>query len=78
MRNFQDTFETRKRSFISNVSICVTIPLIREVKFRDDHLPNNCSLTRFNLKKNQLRTINLKINVFYQKTVMYLAILNGK
>ena len=28
MRNFQDTFETRKRSFISAFSICMTVPLI--------------------------------------------------
>ena len=27
MRNFQDTFETRKRSFISAFSICTTVPL---------------------------------------------------
>ena len=27
MRNFQDTFETRKRSFICAVSICMTVPL---------------------------------------------------
>ena len=27
MRNFQDTFETRKRAFISDFSICVTVPL---------------------------------------------------
>ena len=27
MRNFQDTFETRKRSFISAFSICITVPL---------------------------------------------------
>ena len=27
MRNFQDTFATRKRSFISAFSICMTIPL---------------------------------------------------
>ena len=27
MRNFQDTFETRKRSFISAFSICMTVPL---------------------------------------------------
>ena len=27
MRNFQDTFETRKRSFISVFSICMTAPL---------------------------------------------------
>ena len=27
MRNFQDTFGTRKRSFISVFSICMTVPL---------------------------------------------------
>ena len=27
MRNFQDTFETRKRPFISAFSICMTVPL---------------------------------------------------
>ena len=27
MRNFQDTPETRKRSFISTFSICMTVPL---------------------------------------------------
>ena len=27
MRNFQDTFETHKRSFISAFSICMTITL---------------------------------------------------
>ena len=28
MRNFQDIFETRNRSFISAFSICMTVPLI--------------------------------------------------
>ena len=28
MRNIPDTFETRKRSFISAFSICMTVPLI--------------------------------------------------
>ena len=27
MRNFQDTFETRKQSFISAFSICMSVPL---------------------------------------------------
>ena len=27
MQNFQDTFETRKRLFISAFSICMTVPL---------------------------------------------------
>ena len=29
MRNFQDTFETRKRSFISAFAICMTVILIK-------------------------------------------------
>ena len=28
MRNFQDTFETRQRSFISAFSMCISVPLI--------------------------------------------------
>ena len=28
MRNFQDTFETNKRSFISAFSFCMTVPLM--------------------------------------------------
>ena len=27
MRNFQDAFETRKRSFISVFSVCMTVPI---------------------------------------------------
>ena len=27
MQNFQGTFETRKRSFISAFSVCMTVPL---------------------------------------------------
>ena len=32
MRNFQDTFETLKRSFISAFSICMTVHLKRDQK----------------------------------------------
>ena len=32
MRNFQDTFETRKRSFVSAFSICMTVPSIQTSK----------------------------------------------
>ena len=32
MRKFQDTFETRKRSFINAFSICMTVPLRWSVK----------------------------------------------
>ena len=39
MQNFQDTFETRKRSLINTFSICMTVPLktsknLRQVKVR--------------------------------------------
>ena len=30
MRNFQDTFERRKQSFISAFSVCMTVPLRAE------------------------------------------------
>ena len=33
MRNFQDTFETRERSFISAFSICITVPLKKSDKY---------------------------------------------
>ena len=34
MWNFQDTFETRKQSFISAFSVCMTVPLTHnEVKY---------------------------------------------
>ena len=38
MRKFQDTFEIRRRSFISAFSICMTVPLIKNtlVSFDDD------------------------------------------
>ena len=32
MRNFQDTFETLKQSFISAFSICMTVPLNQKLK----------------------------------------------
>ena len=34
MRIFQDTFETRKRLFISDFSICVTVPLSFKQKYK--------------------------------------------
>ena len=32
MRNFQDTFKVRKRSFISTFSICMAVPLSENIK----------------------------------------------
>ena len=34
MHNFQDTLETRKQSFITHFSICMTVPLIVVVALR--------------------------------------------
>ena len=33
MRNYQDPFETRKQSFISVFSVCMTVPLMYEVHY---------------------------------------------
>ena len=37
MRNFQDTFAIRKRSFISAFSSCMTVPLRPENKTFEGH-----------------------------------------
>ena len=34
MQNFHDTFKTRKRSFVSVFSICITVPLTLEQFFK--------------------------------------------
>ena len=45
MRNFQDIFETRKRSFISAFSICMTVPvtLLWRVLYYIETSPLICS-----------------------------------
>ena len=53
MRNFQDTFRTCKRSFISAFSICIAVPLIVDGDF--------CHI--FLTDPNE---INCKDNIFYQ------------
>ena len=40
MRNFQDAFETRKRSFISVFSICITLPLKLRIPLRQHSITN--------------------------------------
>ena len=42
MRNFQDTPEPCKRSFISSFSICMTVPLITEAYLE----PNRISMMK--------------------------------
>ena len=39
MRNFQDIFETPKRSFISAFSICMTVPLMSIFSVDFDNFP---------------------------------------
>ena len=57
MRNFQDSFETRKRAFISAFSICMTVPLIKRqvelifISVKRDKFPHIISL----LVKDQYR-----------------------
>ena len=55
MRNFQDTFETRKRSFISAFSICMTAPLMCSMKKH----PPVCSIKKGVLKNFAELTRNL-------------------
>ena len=55
MRNFQDIFETRKRSVISTFSICMTVTLISD-------------LSKFQTKFLKLQRI-LSKNVYPQKYV---------
>ena len=51
MRNFQDTFETRKRSFVSAFSICMTIPVKYAIFFESYMV-----LIRLKIKKQPLTT----------------------
>ena len=46
MRNFQDTFETRKRSFFSAFSICITVTLMGNFIFCE--VSYNHKLSRHN------------------------------
>ena len=64
MRNFQDTFETRERPFISGFSISMTVPLMVKTlyKKRKQSLSNSCltvKITAPKLKKNIKKLIVL-------------------
>ena len=54
MQNFQDTFETRKRSFISAFSICMTVPLTLVNYF----CKNLSILKLYSIYKTKQHTIN--------------------
>ena len=55
MRNFQDTFETRKRSFFSAFSICMTVPLI------SNHRLYFSTRSTFSVKQQQIQKMILLI-----------------
>ena len=57
MRNFQDTFETRKRSFISAFSICMTVPLRKDKVLIRGGLQTS---HRFGCKRNQYQAFGNK------------------
>ena len=58
MRDFQYSFEIRKRSFISAFSICMTAPLSRGTQFE----PNQTSRTDF-LRKTSTQMFDWVLNV---------------
>ena len=69
MRNIQDTFKTRKRSFISAFLICMTVPLTTFHKvFHHDiamFLPSD--KLHLTVKRNFLSyIINICKNMFYE------------
>ena len=47
MRNSQDTFEVRKRSFISTFSIYMTVPLQAEVIYFHEYFNCNCAYVAY-------------------------------
>ena len=62
MRNFQNTFETSERSFISAFSICMTVPLI--FKIVEKYIPhsldsNGASNEHLNAKNSCVNEIKL-------------------
>ena len=65
MRNFQDTFETRKRPFISGFSICMTVPLSF---YQRIHKPSIHASLTFPVSKTVLAT-HVVETVFMNKIV---------
>ena len=68
MRNFQDTFETRKRSFISAFSICMTVP-IKHVKLIIFENYNECKTKHLFLIKKVVTRFDKKIATWRKKSI---------
>ena len=61
MRNFQDTFETRKRSFISVFSICMTVPLRKVTQIIKNLLMRKKSKNDTRLSTEYWKLVNKKL-----------------
>ena len=68
MRNFQDTFETRKRLFISAFSICMTVPLRGVIIFTDAFFVNDriqMGLTEFSFRMDLKKLHSFQMLFFF-------------
>ena len=82
MRNFQDTFKTRKRSFISAFSIYVTVPL--KQLFWLIKLHNSCysirnhysfrTFSKFSVSQVRIRWWEIAIKVTYKRITFLIEI----
>ena len=67
MRNFQDTFETRKQSFVSAFLICMTVPL--NVLFIYFIQPTQiCQIPHANFESASQFSFKFGINLQYHQT----------
>ena len=71
MRSFQDTFETRKRSFIGAFPICMTVPLIYFSKNT-----SNLDLSVFSNTGIVQNTSNLGLSVFSNTGIVQDQLIN--
>ena len=84
MQNFQDTFETRKGSFISAFSICMTVPLKSNLSNSEPKLVNYRDYKKFSFEKfktsldNVLRHCSTDFKVFeYNFTSQKTKVIRG-
>ena len=68
MRNFQDTFEARKRSFISAFSICMTVPLILK------ELPENFENIYINKLENSIDRVLRFLSRSFDRSLLKLTL----
>ena len=70
MRNFQNTFKTRKRSFFSAFSICMTVPLIK-MNFHVRQVVNKMSL---DLIRDELKDLKKSEKILISKRILLIEI----